>query len=248
MEHTVTHKFSFAYRGHDIRWFHPGDKISDVDEAFPTARVERWVDGLDDVVWPPIPRLYPGETIACVASGPSLTQSDVDRLKGRVRVIVVNDNHRLAPWADLLYAADEAWWNEYQGVPGFPGFKCTFSIPAAARWGLIRLPGERTGQGLSHDPMRIFQGGNSGYAAINIAWLLGAKRILLLGYDMQDTLGQKHWFGDHPKSLRNGGQYGRWLPRFATIPATLKGVEVLNCTRMSALNCFPRATLEEVLP
>jgi hypothetical protein len=53
--------------------------------------------------------VWAGETAVLVASGPSLCPSDVDRVRGRARVIAVNDGYRLAPWADVLYACDRRW-------------------------------------------------------------------------------------------------------------------------------------------
>jgi hypothetical protein len=49
--------------------------------------------------------------VVCVASGHSLTKEDVEYCKGKAKVYIVNDGYKLAPWADLLYAAhtDRDW-------------------------------------------------------------------------------------------------------------------------------------------
>ena len=88
---------------------------------------------------------------------------------------------------------------------------------------------------------------NSGAQAINLAYLKGATRIILLGFDMQNTGGKTHWFGDHPKELTNG-QYGSYTSRYTQLAEDLAsaGVEVINCTRETALTQFKRATIEEV--
>ena len=84
-----------------------------------------------------------------------------------------------------------------------------------------------------------------------MAVLLGAKQIVLLGYDMKfGPGGEKHWHEDHTKSSNPAiGQIERWLAAFETLPPDLEkaGVEVVNCTPGSALTCFPMAKLEEVL-
>lgn len=89
---------------------------------------------------------------------------------------------------------------------------------------------------------------NSGAACIALSADAGAARIILLGYDCQHTGGKTHWHGDHPKKLGNAGSVGKWPAAFAalakTIPATTK---VINCSRETALDCFPRAALEDVL-
>lgn len=106
----------------------------------------------------------------------------------------------------------------------------------------------RHADGLSFDPKVLHTGGNSGYQAINLAVLLGAKKILLLGYDMSKPNGRSHWHGDHPEGMNNpeDGHFKRWKEAFATILPDLEkaGVEVVNCTDGSELNCFRRASLE----
>jgi hypothetical protein len=194
-------------------------------------------------------RRWPDSTVVCVASGPSLTQADVDLCRDRARVIVVNDNYRLAPWADVLYAADAAWWRLHQGVPGFVGLK--YSIGSGAPKGVIRL--RNTGNsGLEVDPSGLRTGRNSGYQAINLAVHFGARRILLLGYDCQGGVtGTSHWFGEHPHGLNrpSTAMYQSWQTYFATLVAPLAslGVDVINCSRRTAVTCFPRQSLTEAL-
>ena len=51
----------------------------------------------------PMPRLSDGGTIVCLATGPSLTQADVDAVRGQAdAVIAISDAVDLAPWADVL--------------------------------------------------------------------------------------------------------------------------------------------------
>lgn len=86
---------------------------------------------------------------------------------------------------------------------------------------------------------------------MNLATLAGAEVILLLGYDMQATDGKTHWHGDHPPGLNNPkeGNYARWRQNFATMIPDLAelSVEVVNCSRKTALKGFPMARLEDVL-
>lgn len=100
--------------------------------------------------------------------------------------------------------------------------------------------------GLGLDCIRY--GGNSGYQAINLAFLFGAKRIILLGYDMQKTDGKSHWHGDHPGSLRKESALASWVQRFDSLASDLKyyGVEVLNASRETALKCFERVDIDSI--
>jgi hypothetical protein len=95
----------------------------------------------------------------------------------------------------------------------------------------------------------IHYGMNSGYQAINLAYLMGATHIVLLGYDMQPTGGKQHWFGEHPDELRTGPLQSMFAPKFVRLALDLEaaGIRVTNCTRETALTCFKRASLQETL-
>jgi hypothetical protein len=92
-------------------------------------------------------------------------------------------------------------------------------------------------------------GRNGGYQAMNLAVHFGAKRQLLVGFDMRAREGKSHWFGDHPTKSGPDIYANVMLPAFPTIVEPLKvlGVEVINCTPGSALTCFPMMSLEDAL-
>lgn len=201
-----------------------------------------------------VPKLWPGSTIVCIGGGPSLTPADVDACRGRARVIAINDAYKLAPWADVLYACDGKWWGWHKQALKFPGLKFAIDCSSSKYPGVQCLRVEAK-LGLSRHPERLCTGDNSGYQAINLAVLLGAQRILLLGYDMaRGPKGQSHWFGEHPGGV-NGrppapSPYHKFLQAFPSLVEPLKqlGVEVVNCTRKTALTVFPQRPLEEMLP
>jgi hypothetical protein len=181
-----------------------------------------------------------------MATGPSLTPEDVDYVRGKATTVVINDAFRLAPWADALYACDAKWWYWHwlKGAREFAGLK--FSLDSSAK----RYPGvqvlRNTGEtGLELDPSGVRTGRNSGYQAIGVAVHLGAKKVVLLGYDMN---GDGHFFGRHPDGTKP--PFNVCLQRFTTLVDPLKqaGVEVVNCTPNTALTCFPCAPLRETLP
>lgn len=199
---------------------------------------------------------WTGETVVCIATGPSLTAEDVNVCRGRARVIAINDAHRLAPWADVLYSSDRRWWEFYKGVPGFAGLKYSIGSAPGKKNGFHERLGIRvlrnTGyHGLELEPGGLRNGKNSGYAAINLAVQFGATRILLLGYNMGHHQNKAHFFGSHPQGLnQNVNLYPSFLKAFDTLPAPLlaAGIEVINCSRESALNAFARMPLEQALP
>lgn len=194
----------------------------------------------------PLPRVevwWPGGTVACLGGGPSLTKADVEYVRTRVDgVIAINDAYKIAPWADVLYGCDAKWWYWHKGVTSFTGLRVALDPAAKRHADIIVL--QKTGEtGLELEPTGLRAGRNSGYQAINLAVHLGAKRIILLGYDMRGG----HWFGSHPDG--SGPPFAICLQRFATIvgPLAEAGVQVINCSRRTALVCFPRVPLEEAL-
>lgn len=196
-----------------------------------------------------IPRIWPGETVVCIGTGPSLTPADVEYCRDRARVIVVNDAYTLAPWADALYACDAKWWKWHRGAPGFEGLKYTLEqkvVPPPVLYpGVERL--RNFGRaGLSLDPEGLKVGFDSGYQAINLAVLLGASRIILLGYDMRSDK-KDHFFGAHPD--RTKPNFGMCLQAYQALiePLRSAGVSVVNATRKTALTCFPQMALEDAL-
>lgn len=200
----------------------------------------------------PVAKLWPDSTIVCIGSGPSLTQDDIDRCRGRARVIAIKDVAFDAPWADVLYGAGadaprDTWWNRYGESLTFSGLRYSLD-QRASEWSSVLKHGPM--QGLSDDPGKLALGGHSGYQAINLAVHLGAKRIVLLGYDCQPTNGKDHYFGSHKHgSIGRQLPFGLFLAYFPSMVPALKkiGVEVVNATRETALEVFPRVSLKEAL-
>jgi hypothetical protein len=188
-------------------------------------------------------RTWLGETVVCLGCGPSLTQADVDLVRGRARVIAINTAYTLAPWADVLYACDSKWWFWHQGAKDFPGRKLALTPEAQRHFPDVELLRNSGPDGLElKDRGAVRAGSNSGHQAINVAVHLGASRILLLGYDMRGG----HFHAPHPDG--SAPPFTVCLARFRTLAAALPaGVQVLNCTRRTALTCFPCVPLEDAL-
>lgn len=196
---------------------------------------------------------WSGETVGIVASGQSVTQENVDLLRGRCRVVVVNNNHELAPWADLLYAADEKWWEMYPTWRQFVGLKVTASAKAAAahKLKLVLLADPEGYEESSRITMKEFgavsRGGNSAFQAVNLACQFGATRMIWLGFDFFGT----HWHENHPG--RTGRPYPATLRRWAkTLDAQADilrslNVDVANCSENSALKAYTKMSVAEAL-
>lgn len=109
-----------------------------------------------------------------------------------------------------------------------PSQRWSCNDEAVRRYGLshhVRFPGEF----------------NSGQQAVHLATVLGARRIILLGYDCSLRNGL-HFHGAHRHGLSNPGLQtaAAWQRQFRRLMPSLTGVDVINCSRYSELTCFKR--------
>lgn len=188
------------------------------------------------------------KTIVCIASGPSLTPADVDLCRGH-EVIACNLSYQICLWAAHMIAVDIGWWKQFHTdvYMKFRGTKWTTSTRARDDYALDYMK-HSCAQGLSKEEGVINGGGNTGQAAVNLAYHLGAKRIVLLGYDMQRTNKMSHWHGDY-KALSNGNSFTTWIRRLERMCNNLRdeGIEVVNATQQTAITSLLRMTIEEAL-
>lgn len=197
--------------------------------------------------WP----AWEGETLVIVASGPSAKDVPLQLARGKAKVIVINTSWRLAPWADMLFACDNAWWNQYQGCPEFKGLKLTIERKAADDWGLGYVHCMKPDDRVYLEPKgTVGWGGNSGFHCLNLAVQFGVKRVLLVGYDMRCDKGL-HWHPDHPRgmnnpSVKNVERWRRAVDNAAKVILPL-GIEVVNCSPISALQAYPKMDFAEAL-
>jgi hypothetical protein len=187
------------------------------------------------------------DTFVLIGGGPSLTAADVEFVRDKARVIAINDAYRLAPWAEILYAADRSWIAAHDGAPTFKGRK--YSIDSRdptthPDWIVLKNTGPL---GLELDPTGLRAGLNSGFQALNLAVHFGARRIILLGYDLSPDGMREHWFDDPPD--RQPSPYPQMRDAFESLVEPLKAisVEVINCSRRTALKCFPVGNLQDEL-
>jgi hypothetical protein len=179
-------------------------------------------------------------TVVGIASGPSLTAQDCELVRASgLPVIVTNTTFRLCPWADALFGYDVNWWTWHINE-----VRATFR-------GMLFAHGSNHAKHVqsasAHPRYRDFY--NSGACAIALVVACGAKRVVMLGYDCQLTGGKTHHHGNHPqaKGFWNCGSLKRWPEDFAKLAQWARGTEIVNASRVSALECFPRVTLEDAL-
>ena len=199
---------------------------------------------------------WSNKPVIIVASGPSLTDDDVNLVKkylqqGKIRVIVINDNWQLIRFADVLYAADHRWWTTYYAKVAefFMGESWTCDSRIADHYAGINYIPSVVGAGLPESKSFIKVGATSTTQAIELAYIWNARIIALLGLDCQASSGRKHWFGNHPPALDEVLPFQRWMEELGILAKELsaEGLTVYNCSRETALTCFPRIALTDFL-
>lgn len=81
---------------------------------------------------------------------------------------------------------------------------------------------------------------------------LGAARIILLGFDFcAPPSGPKHHHPDHKAPLSNPTEtaFRAWRETIATVPDPLRGlgIDIINCSRVTAIESLPRADLAQII-
>lgn len=216
--------------------------------------------------------VWRGSTVVCIAGGPSLTEQALRRVQeSGAKVIAVNDSYLVAPFADVNYFADARWWGwHFNGVAkSWPWVR--FSAEEQ-RKAFAEFAGQKVsigdtglsigdpevyvvrnggGTGLSLSPTEIRTGGNSGYQAVNLAVLAGARKVVLVAYDMKfGPGGRSHSHNGHaPIGSSPEQTYLNHANNFKSMLPDLKraAVDVVNCSPGSALACFRRGDLVEEL-
>lgn len=198
--------------------------------------MQRWVPS----------REWRGEDAYIIGGGPSLRHFDWDLVRGKNTIgcnsafLLGADVVRILLWADIewWYKIGERRTAEFGGrVVGCPD-KDHFPLEGCP-W-LLTLPRQETG--LGHGALGY--NFNTGSLAINLALILGARRVFLLGFDMKLSQdGRPNWH-DLRHEAGSPEVYSRFKEGFQTVarvlPQEFPGREVWNVTDDSELEAFPK--------
>jgi hypothetical protein len=177
-----------------------------------------------------------------IGGGPSARAFDLGSLRGQ-NILAVNDSIDLllnslhntchGDFAPPLFSLDNRWiQRRREFLAAYPGDKY-LAVPLDTWPECGGIPGATYlrwshADGLSEDLEVVCTGCNSGYAAINLAYLKGAQLIHLFGYDMD------------PK---DNDAYEYWASLFRNMLPQLnaRGIQVINHNPRSFVTAFPMA-------
>lgn len=198
--------------------------------------------------------MFDDRPVFLVGGGASLRGFNFRTLSRR-QTIAINLAHHPVPWASVLFFADDNFFEEHREPHGWHFWKVkdveriVTTAPACAGM----APGERSRVEYV-DPLslRIRDGRrwqnvhqmNSGAQAIALARKLGARTIVLLGFDNAPG----HWAEGEPyMHPRQPGPeaFERYAEDFEKLARFDLGV--VNATPGSALTCFPAGDLADFL-
>ena len=203
--------------------------------------------------------VWQGETVFIIGGGPSLRGADFTPIHGK-HVVGTNQAFMLGDWVDFVCFGDPRFWlwnsnGNGAGIKQYGGTLVSWAKSRAlykdGRVKLLRKMGRRGIQ--VEDRSAVCWNLSTGASAINLAVLLGAKEIVLLGFDMKITEGAPgrghNWHDEYlARQVPNNTIYEeRFLKPFDEIKADLDrlGVKCINANPDSALEVFEKVTLAQ---
>ena len=182
-----------------------------------------------------------------LGGGPSLKDVDLPLIKNEY-VYGINESYRLGPFVNTWFFADgDIFKNHREDIEKWHG-----RIVSCSKATKHHKKIEYYQRCKKH--MICFEHGklafpsdmaNSGATAINLAIREGFDNIVLLGFDMKTVKGKHHYHNYYKKQPRDDA-YSRFMLHFEAI-AKETDVTILNANPDSALNCFPKVELKDIL-
>ena len=177
-------------------------------------------------------------------------------------VIGINVAYKFGNWVDICFFGDKPFFLQHRaGLSNFKKLVVTCCKKVGhhnlkwVKYIPIKTTRGRQDFGVSANPEQVCWNKNSGAAAISVAASAGAKRIVLVGFDMtlspvnneQHFHNEYHQFGMRikPKML----PFNEHLKPWQTIKrdADNLGIEILNTSLNSAIKEIPKVHLKELL-
>lgn len=200
-------------------------------------------------IWRPTTN-WKNQDVFIIGGGDSLRNFDWTLLKEE-RTIGCNDAYKLGvKTCKICMFGDVTWFKENESAlteyaktgAVFTNANRLYHTRLSWLWTL-----QRKSTGLSKT--KLAWNGNTGAAAVNLALILGAKRVFLLGFDMHLAKdGKANW---HSQSNKKADKdvYAKFLEGFMKLSIALKNdvfnCEIINVTDNSDLDLFLKISCQK---
>ena len=185
--------------------------------------------------------------ISVIACGPSALRCGAKRSPG-IR-IAVNDAYRYVECSHVV--SMDGRWFENRAADFCDAMSPLLYIrgktiakrvkPDGCLFRTFKCEIEKTEFSESRDQLN---GDNSGYCALNLAYIMRPERIYLYGFDMKFQKGSDHFFGDYPWKgegcTNSGKKFAKWSAAMSDAARQFDraGIEVFNTNSASAIKAF----------
>lgn len=196
-----------------------------------------------------VPREWDGKPVFIVAGGPSYRTQNLALLRGR-HVIAVNRSFEDVPWAQYVFGMDKDFFIRHRArLETFAGRIVTNA--SGVPLGRVLTVDKAKKPYFAGNPNHIHCNRTSMAGAMELAVLLGAGRLVLLGADGRDDADAVRAHKErYPHKGYRPARYDDWREELKAVAAALKrlGVPVANCSPGSAYaGLWPVVTLEEAV-
>ena len=207
------------------------------------------------IKYKPIEGMLAGQDCYIIGSGSSLKGFDFGKIEGKGFILAINHGAKYCK-SDAVIFMDEQFvetskefLQNYKGII-FAGWQSNYHRKAntSAKVYYFTARSHKVYEGKLGNNLYegLYDLGSTGMCAINLALLMKARTIYLLGYDMNhETKGAKHFYNDDGIDMYgNEGVYKNG----AKLDNIIKGIEqyygqytnIINCSKLSKINCFKK--------
>lgn len=194
-----------------------------------------------------------GKDVFVICGGPSVKPELVARLRDRPNseVIAINTSHLVAPWAGMLFFADDRWWRRELEINGaailaFEGQIVTIAhhVQHEKLWHLKRIV-PSTARPVATERTTVALEKTSLTGVLNLCIHKECKRIILVGADNRASPdGRIHHHAEYPWPRKDETWKNKTVELGLTVaPLSKAGIQVINASMVSTLPFWPKVDL-----
>ena len=190
------------------------------------------------------------QSVYIIGGGTSLKTFDWDLLKDKLTIGCNSAYLHGSDICKVLLFGDVNWWCEFGEEVSriYDGIVYSIAVPNKVKIPDTVIKLQRKARGLYYT--HLGWNGSTGAAATNLALLLGATKVCLLGFDMfLGNDGKPNWHNQKLLDKPNSKIYNKFIEGFGHIkkelPNKFPNSEIINITNNSDLDLFPIVSVEE---